>query len=516
MKKIFYSAIIILLSFTGFSQPGTLDKTFGDNGMVKTYIGQNTDLKALTIQRDGKIIAFCGRNIMESFTLARYNADGSIDKSFGNSGIANTELNGRTWSSAVLMQVDGKIIAVGTVFTHDGFYEVVLLRYQPNGSIDASFGENGIARARIKEINHAFAAAIQTDGKILVTGRCADGYFPRGAPILTLRYDTNGTLDSTFGKSGVVFTDFEAGNNGIGYAIRLQSDGKIVIAGHAEGSPAYAVIVRLEANGNVDSSFGTNGKIKSTLVYFAYDVIIQEDGKIVIGGGRIVSNKRIPALARYTSNGSVDSSFGQFGLVNPEPATEKLSSANVYSMDQQSDGDFVCSIGATVESYGYIQHVLRFSKDGEKDKRFGRNGRVYRYARLSQSGFPPFLPLTVQSDDKIVAGTNYDDDLFFSSILLYRLLGDDANMRFTDKKTLEDLKSITIYPNPVSESLFIKNLDNAHSSFITITDISGNVIKKQKLSSGQSFIDVSGLKKGNYILEVQQSNKRGSVQFMKQ
>jgi uncharacterized delta-60 repeat protein len=310
-----------------YSPRGRPDRRFGRAGQVVTKFGPpkgiNAWARALAIQGDGKVVVAGGEGRLIQgpwrFALARYTNRGRLDPTFGRGGKAMTDAgpDGDAW--AVEIQRDGKIVAAG-----DGF---ALVRYTTSGKLDPSFGAGGVVRTDFGPSSHAFAVAIQKDGKILVAGRATSS---ASEDFALARYTSDGTLDSSFGRGGKVVTNFgiktsnDYPSDDWAYAVAVEPDGKIVLAGASDirgnaaqrsGTPLYDfALVRYSANGSLDPSFGRDGKVLTPFdegQSLVQDVAIQTDGKIVaVGGGAGYFD-----LARYTTDGLPDSSFGGGGKV---------------------------------------------------------------------------------------------------------------------------------------------------------------------------------------------------------
>ncbi|HEU4507529.1 MAG TPA: delta-60 repeat domain-containing protein, partial [Pyrinomonadaceae bacterium] len=288
---------------------GSLDPNFGVGGKVRTGIsGGSDEVEALVIQPDGKIVAVGTAN--QVFALARYNTDGSLDNSFGSAGKLTTEFfESNDAAQAVALQPDGKIVVAGRVLTSTGRQRFALARYNSNGTLDNSFGSAG----KLVEFFHnelfdarAFAILLQSDSKI-IAGGWASG--PQGGTDFALaRYNPDGTLDNTFGTAGKVTTDFlNRGNEQINH-LAVQPDGKIIATGFSDlrGSDDRFALVRYNQDGSVDNSFGVEGKVTSTF-FPDFDCSIEEielqpDGKIVAVGWALFTGGNHFALARYTSD----------------------------------------------------------------------------------------------------------------------------------------------------------------------------------------------------------------------
>ena len=232
--------------FVSRGAAGDLDTTFGGDGMIKTSFGRREAIAyAAAIQADGKIVV-CGRAGRGDFALARYDADGVLGTHLRR-GWRGLSLRGVGGCYAVAIQADGKIVAGGGV----------LARYNSDGTLDTSFGEDGIVAAP------AGALAIQADGKIVVGG---------GA---LARYNSDGTLDSTFGDRGVADVPADA--------VAIQADGKIVVSDTGDET-----LSRVNGDGTIDDTFGTDGTVSTDLFTtggWVNAIAIQPDGKIVAAGG---------------------------------------------------------------------------------------------------------------------------------------------------------------------------------------------------------------------------------------
>ncbi len=264
------------------------------------------------------------------FALSRYNSDGSLDGTFGNGGKVTTALSGHEGAEAVIRQPDGKLVAAGWTGPSSvaGPFNLALVRFNANGSLDASFGTGGKV---IGPSGGADVVVCESDGKLLVGA--ADGF--------VFRYNASGSLDTTFGIGGGVATTI--GNE----ALLLQSDGKFLAAGN--GVPNGFAVTHYNPDGTIDGSFGTGG-IVTTGVGATWDFVegaaLQSDGKIVVVGG--ASDEEFAwmpptdfAIVRYTSDGTLDGTFGSGGKVRTSiPETWANSSAGVAV---QPDGKIVAA-----------------------------------------------------------------------------------------------------------------------------------------------------------------------------
>ncbi|MDQ3198059.1 MAG: delta-60 repeat domain-containing protein [Verrucomicrobiota bacterium] len=386
--------------------PGDLDLTFSTDGKVTTDFSGDSDIgNAVAVQPDGKIVlaGFTrGDTATDDFALARYNVDGSLDSTFGTGGKVETDFfSSVDRVNAIAIQADGKIIAAGFTDTFFG-----LIRYNTNGTIDTSFGVFGDGKVRqpvagggSAQVN---AVAIQSDGKIVVAGRAGD-QVANTLDFAILQFNTDGTLDTSFGTGGGTNVDFFAGNDAV-FALVIQADGKIVAAGSASRgdatSPDFA-LVRLNADGSFNTTFGTGGKVTtdfSASLDGIYGLALQTDGKIVAAGFTFIESEANDnfALARYLSDGTLDPAFGTGGKVITDihPVTDEA-----HAVVVESDGHIIA--GGIAGPFGNLDFALaRYDSDGSLDSSFGADGIV---TTVFTSSDDVINGLALQADGKLVA-----------------------------------------------------------------------------------------------------------------
>ena len=311
---LFHSAL------TRYTKNGTLDQTFGTAGKVVAALDPGGDgSTAIAFQADGKIVtagSVIHNNFVLAFVTARFNPDGSLDQTFGTNGSVQTTFgDSAAEGNDVVLQADGKIIVVG--FTGAGSYSSLnnfaLVRFNLDGSLDSSFGAGG----KVKSASGvATSAVLQADGKILVGGTYDTG---SSNGFMLARYNSNGTLDGTFGNAGVAKTAIGSGD-AFSFGIGLLSDGRIVLGGYSATTLDHDFTVACyNANGTLDQTFGTGGIVTTDFSGgtddIAYALAVQRDNKIVLGGRSGDYPTFNFALARYTSTGQLDQAFGTGGKV---------------------------------------------------------------------------------------------------------------------------------------------------------------------------------------------------------
>ena len=371
---------------------GDLDPSFGNGGRVMTDLAHSTDIAgAVAVQDDGKLVVVgttYKRNdySTEDFAVARYNPDGALDPSFGNRGRVRTDFPGlAAVPSSVVIQPDGKIVVAGgafPLFTFLGDFKIV--RYNPNGSLDASFGDGGIVTTSFPgQGSYAFAVALQPDGRIIAAGTDFvdfSGDDSSDTDFALARYNPDGTPDSTFGIAGQVTTDFD-GFNDDALSILVQPDGKLVAVGSAKRPTTFYdfAAVRYLSDGTIDTTFGTEGRVRTDFGAQAFDqarsAALAPSGKIVAAGFAISQeglNQKF-AVARYTSNGVLDTNFSGDGRTQIDFGSCCQSATKVLL---QNDGKVITVGYADTEDSDSDFLLARLGSNGALDPTFGVGGRV--------------------------------------------------------------------------------------------------------------------------------------------
>jgi uncharacterized delta-60 repeat protein len=416
-------ALATVIAVTLFARPrpaaaaadGDLDASFGSGGkIVSDFFGRSNNANAIALQSDGKIVV-AGHALSASgppdFALARYHSDGSLDTSFGSGGRVTTDFAGRSDNAAaVAIQPDGKILAAGGAdlgadpgpVPGNGQFNFALARYNPDGSLDVSFGAGGKVTTDFNGgLDQASAIALQADNKIVLAG-----FATAGDPHMGLvRYNPNGTLDSSFGTAGRVITNIN-GTRDFANALAIQIDGRIIAAGSTQTSISSMVmfaLARYNSDGSLDQGFGSGGKVITQVVPGGdaeddeiFALAIQPDGRIIAAGEANFAQDF--GMVRYLANGSLDNSFGTNGVVTTD-FNGHLD--NVRGIGIQVDGKIVLAGAAnlTTGSTGDFG-IARYQPNGALDSTFGTSGRVITDFNSNVDGV---RGVVIQSDNKIVA-----------------------------------------------------------------------------------------------------------------
>lgn len=345
-----------------YNSNGTLDTTFGTGGKVSTdFFGGIDEAYGIVVQEDGKILlsGYATNGANQVFALARYNANGSLDTTFGTGGKVTTTFTGATNAQGltVALQSDGKIIVVGAANATAATWDFALARYNADGSLDTTFGTGGKVTTEVNDVDQASVVVVLSSGKILAAGSC--GHTPNYDYAL-VQYNANGTLDTTFGTNGKVSTDFSGGNDGISQIVIL-SDGKILANGSSvNGANNNFALARFSANGPLDTTFGTNGKVTTDFsgdYDLSYDMKVFANGKILLGGLVTNGTNQNFGLARYDANGTLDTTFNTTGKVTTDFAGNPDLSCGLAI---QSDGKILAAgqaANATNGDFGIVRYV---------------------------------------------------------------------------------------------------------------------------------------------------------------
>jgi uncharacterized delta-60 repeat protein len=351
---------------------GDLDPTFGNGGLVTTDFSSRSDFgAAVAIQSDARIVTAGNSSAVGvfgvDFALARYHPNGNLDASFGSGGIVRSDFGAPLDAAAdVALQLDGKIVAAGV-----SAGDFAVARYNANGSLDSSFGTGGFVRTDFGSFDQATALALQSDGKVVVVG------FGLGS-FAVARYNADGLLDSTFGSGGKVTTGFGlAGAAAFDVAVASTGE-IVVGGGTGlfPFGPGDFAIARYESDGALDSSFGTGGTATTDFGGSdrAFAIALQSDGRVTAAGGTRTSTSDDFALARYNSDGSLDASFGAGGTVTTDFSSNSQDIA--FGVVLNADGWITAAGSTSVPPSSSRFALARYNSSGSLDFDFGSGGKV--------------------------------------------------------------------------------------------------------------------------------------------
>lgn len=509
MKQTYFLFLLLVSPMLVFAQSGTLDPTFGTDGILTTAISPKYNNVATTlVQNNGKILVAgdAGTPSTYQMTIVRYNEDGSLDTSFGNGGTLGFNVGPlKSFIMDLAQQPDGKILIGGRTWD-DVSGNFALVRLNEDGSFDDTFGTNGISYITTTENDVAEAMSLLDDGKIVMAGY-------RNNNFVVAKFNADGSVDTTFGVDGWTSLTYDDASS-YARAIAVKNDGKIVISGFGltGGNRFQIAVARFNVDGSADSSFGTNGKLAFNVGDwndFSEAVALQADGKILIGGHKWIANaqqRHDLFVARLNTDGSLDSTYGTDGV-----ATARLVDGANYASDMvlQADGKPIL-IGSTTFNGEYKMAMVRFDTDGNLDSTFGAagNGMV----SIDNVGLEDYgRAVALQADEKIIlAGDFYTFSGMESEFVVARFLNDGT-------AATEDFQNadFRLYPNPAREQLTIEMTDASATYQLEIIDMLGKkVYNTQIQNTGQ--VDVSNLSSGTYLMKLNSNAQSSTVRFVKQ
>ena len=420
-----------------YTATGVLDESFGAGGKVHTDFYGGDDYGCGLILETGTGDLILGGYILNGtqndFALARYNSNGTLDNSFGVEGKVMTDFGGRSeWGYGLVRQGDGKLILAGYMLTVAGS-DFAMARYTDGGVLDVGFSEDGWAVTNLfGSSDQGMTAAIQPDDKLVVAGwveGLADTDFA------VARYYSDGSRDASFSSDGRLVTDVN-GDYDYAYAMVIQPDGRIIVAGAAyNGWDDDFALVRYYSDGNLDGTFAGNGKVISD--YGAEDdsihaLLLQPDGKLLAAGEVGTANGQDFALARYNADGSLDTTFGSSGWAVTDFFGDD---DHGLALVRQADGKLLVAGYVSTGAETDIA-LARYTASGSLDTSFDGDGRVV----TDISGDDMAQAIVLQGNGQIlVAGwsfTGTDNDFV---LLRYNANGSPDNSFDGDGRVITDI-----------------------------------------------------------------------------
>ena len=488
----------LLLPALIFAQYGALDTTFDSDGKkIISFATPNDYGEFVLIQPDNKIIvggrsSLTGGNL--SFSLARMNPSGSFDNTFGTSGKVTTSYGTDGFEAlTAALQQDGKIVVAGNAITNAslGYSQIAVVRYNSNGTLDTSFDTDGMVFTQIPTSNEdsAKAVKIQPDGKIVVGVQSKINF---NWDFTILRYNSDGSLDTTFDTDGIVRNP--SPEQDVIYDIALQNDGKIVAVGYVNNSNNDVYVGRYNANGSIDTTFATNGFFTYDFASnhnYAFAVAVASDNKIIIGGNYQNGPISSAFVARLNTNGTFDTSFDSDGILI-QTTDETISDVLL-----QSDNKII-TIGTSNGKFG----VWKLNTNGVFDSTFGTLGKVETVININ---YCLANNVALQTDGKIVVvGTTYGSPFSKYGVVRYTNDAPLAINSFFNEK-------FTVYPNPATGNFNIQIDENLIGAKATIFNLLGQKVKDFSLKSTNTN---QTLNKGMYLIEIENIGNKSTKKLI--
>lgn len=482
--------LVLTISFKNtYSQPVALDLNFGNAGIASLI--SEISLSSIALQSDSKLVAAgCQKKGLNyDFVIVRFNSDGTLDNSFGTSGITTTNILKYNFIYSIQIQTDGKIIAAGSVDSGTNS-DFAIARYNTDGSLDNTFGTNGVVITPIGS-GHEYAKScvIQNDGKIIAGGPTIDANY--NGRFALVRYTSNGTLDAGFGTSGKFIFSMISNNDDQLSSIKLQPDGKIVCVGISISSiyDYYYAVARCTVTGMLDNSFGTNGKVITKTNSNGSEnslesIEIQADGKIIVAGTAIYVAPQF-CVIRYNPNGTLDNTFGNMGTALCDFYNTGNNSGGRILL--QTDGKIIVAGRGYDSNSKAVCLLARFSPSGVLDNSFGTTGRVTNPEIAGASAG------LLQTDGKIVVcGGN--------KIVRY-------NSGVTSVNEPYAVDKLTVYPNPTSDNFNIKFNTISSQAKLEVYNAKGKLIYNENIGHITNTVSLNEEPPGIYFIKIIEENQ---------
>ena len=379
------AALCLSLPAVATAAEGDLDTSFDSDGTVTTPFGDSsTDVaNAVAVDAQGRVVAagYSGSGSNHDFAVARYNPNGSLDTSFDHDGKVTTPIVSDDYAQAVAIDGQGRIVVAGYAL-FGGDYDFAIARYNPDGSLDTSFSDDGKQLVDFTpsagDNDKAYAMAIDAQGRIVLAGQSKTTSYETFA---LARLTTAGALDTSFDSDGMATTG-SSGSSNLVRGVAIDAQGRIVAAGYSRSGFYYDfALARYNADGSLDTSFDSDGKvttkISSTSDGYGYAVALDGQGRIVVAGDS-VDPHTLPEptdmeLVRYNPNGSLDTSFDQDGWVTT-PIGAGQDQARAIAIDAR--GRIVAAGDSENGSGGDDIALVRYNANGSLDTAFSADGKV--------------------------------------------------------------------------------------------------------------------------------------------
>ncbi len=511
MKKIFSFTVHLLVSSIAWAQfPASLDPSFNIAGTASYPVPMLTlpqiSCKHL-VQSDGKIV-ICSNSVISlgvtEIMVTRLNSNGSLDLSFGNSGtFTHSIVSGYNLAVGLVIQPDGKLVTSGIFNSGTGVNnnEVFILRLNTNGTLDNSFGTNGISTWNFStEDERVTDLKLMPEGSFAISGYIQSQFlFPDSC--FVIKTTPTGQLDNSFASNGMFRYQHNGSQTDL-YALDVLTDKSIVAAGSFNSASNYqdVLAIKLDSTGSFDNSFATGG-IYVRDVFNDYDEIhdlkILPNNDILLAGYSYDGNNDGSLVIKLNSTGTEITSFGNNGISSFVFANTP---SRMYAMDVQTNGKIVLAgeYGDTISGL-YDMMVLRLLANGTPDISFNNSLPYVTTDFLAEDDLSSSV--VIQTDGKIlVYGTAILNSFTLDdSPSLARYLGDIT----TAVGELTDESQCLIFPNPAHDKITILLNNNFSNAEFNLFDVYGKkIITKHFNCITREIIPVSDLRNGIYFYEI--------------
>ncbi|MCJ8153336.1 T9SS type A sorting domain-containing protein [Chryseobacterium sp. SSA4.19] len=523
IKKIFFTSFLFSVSL---SNAQVLDTTFGTDGYNFTNPSTVWDRSGdIFVEQDNSMVILGNIGPGAKRAMYKLNANGSTDSSFGSNGTTITQNQSSHFQ--ILKLSNGKYLTIGSVgymYNQNFFTE----RFNADGTLDTSFGDNGKVAVNmgypvtVETIDMAYSAVELPDGKIILCGWAEYNYPKKRSCLLKLNQD--GTVDTTFGTNGKVYFTLNTGlsqERANGMNIFLWNN-KLIVAGRGRITDTSEnpsgindmYVVRLNLNGTYDTTFGNNGKFIFNLGYYSdYGAAVQDtNGNVYMTGWLSANSTSQTWVAKISPDGQLVTDFGNNGIVKRKivatahsegPNTIVLGNNGIYI-----GGNFY--FPSAVSDYDWM-YLSKFNFDGEPDLSFGTNGLF----RLSGGNFIVRRMFGMKFDNNrrlIVTGDSNHSDRQFSAARIL-ISNETLNISEISKNDLD----LSFYPNPVSDYLYTELKNKESIDKIDLYTMEGRILNSlnYKTEGTRIKVDFQSVTAGNYLLKVKTDKKTRTIKIIK-
>jgi uncharacterized delta-60 repeat protein len=505
MKKI-YNVILTTVCLSTLNAQ-SLDSTFNGSGHTSNQLSTGPHRAIGTHQQsNGSLIltanAGSGSNNYDYYA-ARYTTNGTLDNTYGINGIRKINFDS-TYDELLgsALQPDDKVILIGAtkLGAAIGFG---IVRLDANGALDNTFNTNG------KYFNALLGEAYANCGTVLANGQIIIGggtkILPFNAPRMEalIRLNVNGTLDNTFGTNGITLNDLDTANGEEIQVLAIDNNQNIVVG--SNGLPTgKAYISRFTSNGLLDPTWGNNGNLLLSFITGnypgVYDLQIQADGKYLVS----IKNQSFPTqtaiIARLNTNGTLDSTFNNIGYIT-------FSSVDAPRFALQTDGKIVGV--TTYKSFTPVflnkRQMFRLNSNGTLDSTFGTNGLYDDLPKVLEGS----KGIMLQNDGKIVlAGDAFNNPNYKAGLSRY-----NNNLPSRISTIANENSSYIIYPNPTANTLNIETKKINQEELIEIRNTLGQTVYQSNLKNQNTQINLQDFKSGIYLLSL---GNKAAIKFIKE
>lgn len=494
MKNIRLTSIFTFLCFLLNGQlltqePGDLDLTFGDDGITSwNELAFQDNPFTMSIQQDDKIIVAGESNIsdLHDMVVLRLNPEGGLDNSFGVQGVKLIERVGYDYAFASCVQNDGKILVAGASGMNG-----IICRLLSNGEFDNTFGSQGVKVFESSVISGIYEILVLEDNSILIAGDLFNTE-NESFQACIVKLNSYGLVDNSFGNDGIAATDVNDGSVYF-YDLILKEDGKLLAGGEVnyfDSDDVDIAFYQFLGDGSIDEDFvenghsyiGSSGKQESM-----FDMVQLENGKFLFCGYEKTGTDYLQFVARIQSDGYLDDSFGGDGMIN-------YMEGILRSISLQDDGKPI-TVGSKNDEFC----MLRLNEDGTPDVNFGDAGVVL----MSLNTYNYMMAVDFQSNYKIIA-TGYSGDGDQSDINVMRF--ESGLYADVDEFELKWNESLRVSPNPIKSSHFKINISQLESQNceIAIFSTTGKLEYKKSVTlvNGAAYIELPPMSDGLYLLRL--------------